>query len=162
MHGDIHILARFLTERRTWFNSRRVAEMARIWDSAALGQGSLLMQALVLVRQDRKKRPDNWLHEKLTHRQHRAYVLFAAKNGAGDPAATSELNQNMYLALCRETHARPRLDSIGFLHEPAQGTIQVHLPARNREAARRAVTSGTELSVAETIAALRWQRTGTT
>jgi hypothetical protein len=35
-----------------WLDER-VAEMARIWDSAALGQGSLLMQALVLVRMAR-------------------------------------------------------------------------------------------------------------
>jgi len=50
------------------------------------------------------------------------------------------------------------LDSIEFLNDPVKGTIQVHLPARNREAANRALLGGTELSVTETIAALRWQR----
>ena len=66
-----------------------------------------------------------------TRRHHRAYELMAAKNGGSDPVATSELNQNMYLVLCRESHARPRLDSIAFAHETAKGVVHVQLSARD-------------------------------
>jgi hypothetical protein len=142
-----------------WLDER-VAQMSRAWDSIAEGQGTLLINALAQVRQDVKKRPDNWLHETLTRRQHRAYIVFAAKNSRSIPAETMEINQSMYMALCRETHARPRLDSFGILHDRARGTIRVQLQTRNLEQARHAVRAGTELSVSETVAALRWQRTG--
>jgi hypothetical protein len=142
-----------------WLDER-VAQMSRVWESVAEGQGALLAGALLTVRRDSRKKPDNWLHEKLTPRQHRAYSLFAAKNGRGAPAETAELNQNMYKALCRETHARPRLDCFRVIHDRARGTVHVRLQPRNLDQARYGVMAGTELSISETIASLRWQRTG--
>jgi hypothetical protein len=90
---------------------RRVDQVANVWSKVAKDQGGRLREALATVRRDRKKKPDNWLHENMTQRQHRAYVLFAAQNGKGSPADTAELNQAMYKVLCRETHAGPRFDS---------------------------------------------------
>jgi hypothetical protein len=142
-----------------WIEAR-VTQMSRAWDSVAEGRGSLLFNALNQVRRDRKKKPDNWLHENMTLRQHRAYAVFAARGTSGVPGESAELNQNMYLALCRETHARPRLDSFGIVLDRARGTIRVQLETRSLEQARHAVSAGTELSVAETIAAVRWQRPG--
>jgi hypothetical protein len=142
-----------------WIDAR-VAMMARLWESVAQGQGALLLNALVQIRKDRKKRPDNWLHENMTSRQHRAYTVFAATGARGVPAESAQLNQNMYKVLSRETHARPRLDSFGIVRDPTKGTLRVQLQTRNLEQARRAVRAGAELSVSETIAALRWQRAG--
>src|SRR5260370_39971631 len=57
---------------------RRVEQMAKIWDSLCEGHGKLLHDAFGLVWRDRKKRPDNFLHQNLTARQHAAYQAFAA------------------------------------------------------------------------------------
>ena len=142
-----------------WLDTR-VDEMASIWDSVAAGQGKLLLQALLRVRQQRKKRPDNWLHENMIPRQQRAYEIFAENGGTSAFAETAELNQGIYQVLCRETHARPRLDTFSVIHDQARDTIRLQVKARNPEQARHAVTNGTELSISETAAALRWRRTG--
>jgi len=63
--------------------------MSRAWDSVAEGRGALLSPALDQVRRDRKKKPDNWLHENMTIRQHRAYSVFAGKSGNGAHATVS-------------------------------------------------------------------------
>jgi hypothetical protein len=152
-----NVLTPGLTEDQ-WLD-QRVADMARVWSSVSQGQGQLLLDAPGVVRRERKKRPDNWLHEDMTFRQHRAYTLFAASGGKTFQANSAELNQAMYQALCRETHARPRLDSFGVIHD--RGTVQVVISPRNLEQARYAVTAGTELCVQEGVAALRWQRMGT-
>ena len=136
-----------------------VAQMSRIWDSVAQGQGALLTEALLRVRQLRKKRPDNWLHEDLLPRQHRAYEILAASAHKRVLAETRAVNEMIYKVLCRETHARPRIESFRINHDPARGTVRFSLSPRNVEQARRAVTGGTELSVGETVAALRWRRT---
>jgi hypothetical protein len=139
---------------------RRVEQMARMWDSVIEGRGDLLRQALVSVRRDRKKRPDNWLHENMSRRHDRSYTLFARSNGNSFSAASADLNEKMYQALCRETHVRPRLDSFGVIHNRSDNTVRIDILPRNLEGARNALIGGTELAVHEGVAALRWQRTG--
>jgi hypothetical protein len=139
-----------------------VDRMSRIWDSMAEGQGTLLNDALSMLRKEAKKRPDNWLHENMAVRQHAAYALFAAAGGRSSPPETAQMNQVIYQTLCRETHARPRLDSIRISHNRGSGSVQVQLEPRSPGSARMAVLAGTDLSVRETVAALRWQRVGTT
>lgn len=95
----------------------RVEQMARVCDSVMAGRGDLLRQALVHVRRDRKKRPDNWLHENMSRRHDRSYSLFAASNSKDFSEDSADLNDKMYQALCRETHVRPRLDSFGVIHD---------------------------------------------
>jgi hypothetical protein len=151
-----NILASPLTPDQ-WFDER-IAQMVAIWNSVAQRQGELLVDARAVVLRDRKKRPDNWLHEDMTVRQHRAYTLFAAAKGKKFPAETTELNRAIYQALCRETHARPRLDSFGVLRDD-NGMLLVHVLPRNLEKAKYAVIAGTEICVQEAATALRWQRT---
>jgi len=138
---------------------RRVKQMAAVWDSAAHGRGQLLLNALGAARQSAKKKPDNWLHENMAARQHRAYSLFAAQTG-GKTAETEELNKNMYRVLCREAHARPRLDSFGVIHDRVRATVRIDILPRDLERARRVVAASTQLAVEETSLSLRWQRTG--
>lgn len=140
-----------------WLDSRVLA-MSRLWDSMLLGQSALLNDALQLVRQDAKKRPDNWLHEDLTARQHRAYEMFGANKATEDLSQTAEINKRIYRTLCREAHARPRLDSIAIPGNEDLGTIKVVFQARNAENSRRAVTNGTDLSLHEMITVLRWRQ----
>lgn len=142
-----------------WLDEQ-VAQMSRIWDSVAEGQGALLAPALLRVRELRKKRPDNWLHEDLLPRQHRAYELLAASAHKHISAKTEEVNDTIYRVLCREAHARPRLESFRIEHDTARDTVQFHLLPRNPDQARHAVANGTELSISEAVAALRWRRTG--
>jgi len=142
-----------------WLGTR-VDQMARIWNSVSHGTAVVLQEALAIVRRDRKKRPDNWLHENLSHRHHRSYTLFAEKNGNVASPDSAELNEKMYRALCRETHVRPRLDSFGVIHNSTDNTVRIDILPRNLDRARRAVVGGTELAISEGIAALRWQRTG--
>ena len=142
-----------------WLEAR-VDQMARFWSSVSNDRGALLREALAAVRRDRKKRPDNWLHENMSHRQHRAYALFAASSGKDLSAESAEINERMYQVLCRETHVRPRLDSFGFIHDRARETIQIDILPRNLDQARNAVVGGTEFSIWEGVAALRWQRSG--
>lgn len=152
------VLAPGLTENH-WLD-QRVADMAGVWNSVSQGQGQLLLDALAVVRRERRKRPDNWLHEDMTLRQHCAYTLFAASGSKKFLVNTAELNKAMYQTLCRETHARPRLDSFGVIHDRDRGTVSVVISPRNLEKARYAVKAGTELSIQEAVAALRWQRMG--
>lgn len=122
--------------------------------------GESLRDALDIVRRDRKKRPDNWLHENLSHRHHRSYALFAASNDNVLSSETVKLNEKMYQILCRETHVRPRLDSFGVIHNRTDNTVRIDILPRHLEKARSAVLGGTESAISEGIAALRWQRTG--
>jgi hypothetical protein len=138
----------------------RVNQMASIWDSVCHGQGQVLRDAFVQVWSERKKRPDNWLHENLTVRQHRAYDILAASTGAATSANGAKLNQSMYEVLCHETHAHPRLDSFGVIHDRTHDTIRIDRLPRDMERARVAVETGTELAVREATLGLRWQRAG--
>ncbi|MBI4165708.1 MAG: hypothetical protein HY508_08255 [Acidobacteria bacterium] len=140
---------------------QRISQIANVWDSNAKGKGRLLLDALARVRGERKKRPDNWLHENMAARQHRAYTVFALSGAGRSLAATAELNEQTYHALCRVTHARPRFDSFAIIRDQARGIIRVDVLPRNFDQARYAVTTCTTLSVREAVAALRWQRTGT-
>jgi hypothetical protein len=139
---------------------QRVTQMATIWDSVCGGQGKVLREAFVQVWSERKKRPDNWLHENLTTRQHRAHQIFAASNGVAVPADGARVNQSMYEVLCHETHAHPRLDCFGVIHDHAKDTIQIERLPRDLQQARTAVAAGTELAVWEAALGLRWQRAG--
>jgi hypothetical protein len=61
----------------------RVEQMAKVWDSVCLGRGKLLRDAFELVWQERKKRPDNCLHENMASALARNYHTLLGK---GDPA----------------------------------------------------------------------------
>ncbi len=137
---------------------RQVREMGTTWNKFSPHQDHMLQDALARVRRDQKKKPDNWLHETMTARQHRAYELFSAADGGAAPADTVILNHKMYEVLCRETHVRPRLESFGIIHDRENDTIRIDILPRNAKTARRSVVGGTELSIAEGITALRWQR----
>ncbi len=139
---------------------RRVEHMATIWDSLCQGHGKLLRDALGLVWKERKKRPDNWLHENMTARQHAAYGLFVASGARAITGDTAAVNQAMYEVLCHETHAHPRLESFGIIQDASSDTIKLDRLPRNMQAARDAVVGGTELAVWEAALGLRWQRTG--
>jgi hypothetical protein len=139
---------------------RRVEYMATIWDSVCQGHGKLLRDALGLVWKERKKRPDNWLHENMTARQHAAYGLFAASGARAIPTDTAAVNQAMYEALCHETHAHPRLESFAIIRDASSESIKIDRLPRNMQSARVAVMGGTELAVWEAALGLRWQRTG--
>lgn len=76
------------------------------------------------------------------------------------PLLSARDNEMIYKVLCREAHARPRFESFRIDHDPTQGAVRFYSPPRNPEQVRRAVTGGTELSIGETVAALRWRRTG--
>lgn len=138
--------------------SARVQQMVLACDSIADGSGRLLEEALVLIRRDRKKKPDNWLHEKMSQRHHRSYQLLAARTGGALPADTAGLNDKIYQALCRETHVRPRLDSFGLIHNKVDNTVTLDILPRNLAQARSAIINGTELAVSEAVVALKWQR----
>lgn len=139
---------------------QRVSEMAAIWDSVCDGQGKVLRDAFVRFGNERKTRPDNWLLENLTTRQHRAYQIFAASTGAAVSADGAKVNQSMYEVLCHETHTHPRLDSFGVIHNHGNETMKIDRLPRDMERARSAVTGGTELAVREAALGLRWQRAG--
>jgi hypothetical protein len=139
---------------------RRVEQMATIWDSVCQGHGKSLRDAFDLVWRERKKRPDNCLHENMTARQHTAYELFAASDARAITGDSAAVNQAMYEILCHETHAHPRLESFGIIRDSASETIKVDRLPRNLQAARNAVMGGTELAVWEAALGLRWQRTG--
>jgi hypothetical protein len=141
-----------------WLDTR-VDQMVRVWNSVSPGAADVLQEALATVRRDRKKGPDNWLHQNMSDRHHRSYTLLATKGGNVMPADTAELNEKMYRVLCRETHVRPRLDSFGVIHNSADNTVRIDILPRNLDRARRAVVGGTELAISEGVAALRWQRT---
>ena len=134
--------------------------MAKIWDPICPGQGELLRDAFDLVWKDRRKRPDNCLHESMTARQHAAYELFARSRGQKIQTNSAAVNQAMYEVLCHETHAHPRLESYGMIRETGSRTIRVDRLTRNLEGARKVVLGGTELAVAEAVMGLRWQRNG--
>ena len=82
----------------------------------------------------------------MTIRQDRAYRLMQAQSGAALPDST-ETNNTIYKVLCRETHARPRLDSMKFEINRERNMVEVSLPERSIEGARQAVLSGVEISV---------------
>ena len=142
-----------------WLDTR-VNQMVQVSDSASRGTGDLLIEALAVVRRDRKKRPDNWLHENMSRRHHRSYTLFAARNKAPFSGDTVELNRRMYQILCRETHVGPRLDSFGIIHNRADDTVRIDISPRDLDKAKSVVLGATELAISEGIAALQWQRTG--
>jgi hypothetical protein len=122
---------------------------------------ALLDQAVAVVWDWHKRngRPDNWVPEKMTSRQRRAYEMFAAATAGRVPADTSATNEAMYKVLCHETHAHPRLKQFE-IRVDGRG-VQFIRRLRDADGARRSVTGATELAVMESINALRWQRTGT-
>lgn len=136
---------------------RRVAQMTEAWGALNDAAGLALQRALAHVWDHRRARPDNWLHENMSRRHHRAYVQFAAVTG-GPVEDTVATNRAMYEVLCHETHAHPRLDQ--FEIRVADGRFSVVRKLRGEEAARKSITGATEMAVRESIAALRWQRTG--
>jgi hypothetical protein len=138
----------------------RVESMATVWDSVCQGHGKLLRDAFELVWKERKKRPDNCLHENITARQHAAYELFAASGTRAITRDSAGVNQAMYEVLCHETHAHPRLESFGIIQDASRQTIKVDRLPRDLQVARSAVIGGTELAVWEAALGLRWQRTG--
>lgn len=134
-----------------------VAKMAACWNSVSDGQGRLLFQALSNIRQQKERQPDNWLAEEMAPRQHRAYALIAASRGTRFDVDSAEVNEDLYIGLCRESHARPRFNSIAFHHDQSTGRIRIEADPRNVEQARQVVTTSTQFSVQETTEALRWQ-----
>jgi hypothetical protein len=138
---------------------RRVEQMAKVWDSVCLGRGKLLRDAFEVVWEERKKRPDNCLHENMTVRQHAAYELFAASGARSISTDSATVNQAMYQVLCHETHAHPRLESFGIIRDAGSEFIKIDRLRRNPQVARTAVTGGAEMAVWEATLGLRWQRT---
>src|SRR4051812_7189331 len=53
---------------------RRVAQMTEAWGTLYPEAGPMLQGALADVWARRRMRPDNWLHDNMSARQHRAYV----------------------------------------------------------------------------------------
>jgi len=133
---------------------RRVEEMAAIWDSISPGCGTTLRHAL----QTRKQtvRPDNWLGEVMTARQHAGLAKIATALGntlTGDSAAT---NAQLYAALCRETHARPRLE-VAAVHHSADGSLRIDSVPRDLAKASACVLLSASLSAQEAMLALAWR-----
>jgi hypothetical protein len=93
----------------------RVEQMAKAWDFVCLGRGKLPRDAFEVVWKEKKKRPDNCLHENMTARQHAAYELFAASGARSINTDSATVNQAMYQVLCHEPHAHPRLESFGII-----------------------------------------------
>jgi hypothetical protein len=136
-----------------------VSQMANIWNSMAPCQGNLLLEELAAILPVKALRPDNWLAENMTRRQHRAYQLLAAAQGNELEGDSAEVNQAMYHALCRETHGRPRFDSIAFTHDRRRSRVRLEPSQRNMESARGAVLAGTALSLQEALGSLGfWKR----
>ena len=134
--------------------------MANAWNSVFPGGGTVLQDAMLLVWKERKKRPDNWLHENMATRQHQAYELFAQVTGGRVSDDTAAVNRAMYEVLCRETHAHPRLDSFGIQVDQSGERIRIDRLPRDLKAASVAIMGGTEMATMETVLAVRWQRVG--
>jgi len=92
----------------------------------------------------------------MVERQDLAYKLFAGMNLTPAPEDMGDLNREIYRVLCRETHARPRLDSFA-LKRDASG-ISVRIEPRDATKSKAVVVESTRLSVLETRTALLWRR----
>lgn len=141
-----------------WLGNR-VNELARVVTQLSGKSDQTLTEALAQVRASQREKPDNWLHAHLAERQSQAYELFARDTGGSASSESLKINRSLYRTLCRETHAHPRLDSFGLVGTSADG-YKLNVAPRDLDVARRVVLKSTDISLTESAAALRWQRTG--
>ena len=106
-----------------------------------------------VLKSFRRGSPDNFLGKSLAKEVVSAYAKLAEVPESELPDNTAELNRAVYSALCRDTHACPRLD-VACLRIDSQGYVHVDEKSRDAAEVERCVLTGLDPILSEAIAAL--------